>query len=327
MVLRLFLTIGGLVSITFSTGCVTHCPRETTPTPARGKFEHLTVTLPGKSTRDSVWRTHSPGKPILLLHAINGISPALLEFALEMETWGYRVYLPSLYGDPIAGESAFGYDMALEALSFLKNDARWNLNDDSDAGSILAETLAWSRWVKEKEAGKPLTVIGNCLTGSFPLAILAEPGVEMAVLAQPAMPVKNYPEILFFLPQSKQKRRALGVSNETMDQLAAAMHRNPNKRIVGFHYVHDPLAPLAKYDALHDFLAEHQLADRFEAVVLKRPGSRYQNSRRDWVTASDTQQPLKLLTPHSTIANPESLTDRTWFRSQLRRHLSLNEGR
>lgn len=279
------------------------------------------MTLPGKSEPDSIWRTRSPGKPILLLHALNGISPAFLEFALELETWGYRVYLPSLYGDPIMGEPAFGYDMALDALDFLKEDERWNLNDGDDAGPILAETLAWTRWVKGKEQGEPLTVIGNCLTGNFPLAVLAEPGVELAVLAQPANPVKNYPEILLRLPQSKRKQRALGIPSETMDQLAEAMRRNPNKRIVGFHYVHDPLAPLAKYDALHDFLEGHQLADRFEAVVLKRPGNRYPNSRRDWVTASDTLQPLKLLTPHSTIANPESLVDRKWFRSQLRKRL------
>lgn len=315
-----------VASVTLLTSCVTHCPKETTALPARGKFDHLTVTLPGKSEPDSVWRTRSPGKPIILLHAINGISPSLLEFALEMETWGYRVYLPSLYGDPIAGDSAFGYDMALEALAFLKLDQRWNLHDETDAGPILAETLAWTRWVKEKEAGKPLTVIGNCLTGNFPLAVLAEPGVELAVLAQPALPVKNYPEILLRLPQSKKKRVALGIPDETMNQLAAAMRGNPNKRIVGFHYAHDPLAPVAKFDALHGFLSDHQLADRFEGVVLKRPGSRYQHSRRDWVTAADTQEPLKLLTPHSTIANPESPADRAWFRSQLRRHLSLNEG-
>ncbi|MDF1738526.1 MAG: hypothetical protein P1U86_05155 [Verrucomicrobiales bacterium] len=308
------------------TSCVTHCPKDSIATPAQGKFERFTVTLPGKTETDAVWRTRSPGKPVVLLHAINGISPALLEFALEMETWGYRVYLPSLYGDSIGGESPFGYDMALEALAFLKKDERWNLHERGDAGPILAETLAWTRWVKDKEGGKPLTVIGNCLTGNFPLAVLAEPGVELAILAQPALPVKNYPEILFRLPQPGQQQRALGIPGETMKQLAAAMHRDPKKRIVGFHYVHDPLAPIAKYDALHDFLDDFQLADRFEAVVLKRPGSRYPNSRESWVTASDTQEPLKLLTPHSTIVNPESTADRSWFRSELRRHLSLNEG-
>ena len=284
------------------------------------------MTLPGKTGKEAIWRTRSPGRPVVLLHAINGISPALLEFALEMETWGYRVYLPSLYGDTIAGKSAFGYDMALEAFAFLKKDERWNLHERGDSGPILAETLAWTRWVKDKEAGKPLTVIGNCLTGNFPLAVLAEPGVELAVLAQPALPVKNYPEILLRLPQSRQKQKALGIPAETMNQLAAAMHRDPKKRIVGFHYVHDPLASIAKFDALHDFLDHSQLTDRFEAVILKRPRSRYPNSRKSWVTASDTQEPLKMLTPHSTIVNPESPADRRWFRSELRRHLSLVDG-
>lgn len=274
-----------------------------------------------------MWRTRSPGKPVLLLHAINGMSPALLEFALELETWGYRVYIPSLYGDPIMGESAFGYDMALEALAFLKEDPRWNLHNTDSAGSILEEVLSWTRWVKGKEQGQSLTVIGNCLTGSFPLAVLAEPGVDLAVLAQPALPVMKYHEILLRLPQTKLKQRTLVIPDATMDQLATAMRRDPNKKIVGFHFVHDPLAPIAKYDALHDFLTGHQLEDRFEAVVLKRPGSRYLKSRREWATASDTEEPLKLLTPHSTISNPESLEDRGWFRTELRKRLPLSESR
>jgi dienelactone hydrolase len=325
--MRLILTIAGVVSITFSTGCVTHCPKETLATPTRAKFERLTVTLPGKSEVDSVWRTRSPGKPILLFHAINGISPALLEFALEMETWGYRVYLPSLYGDPIMGESAYGYDMALEALTFLKEDERWNLHGKDNAGPILDEVLAWTDWVKGKEPGKPLAVIGNCLSGSFPLAVLAEPGVELAVLAQPALPVVKYHEIFLRLPQSEEKQRGLGIPDETMEKLAVAMRKNPNKRIVGFHYVHDPLAPIAKYDALHDFLSGHGLADRFEAVVLKRPGSRFLNSRHQWASGADTAEPLKLLTPHSTIANPESSLDRKWFRSELRKRLTAGGSR
>ena len=319
------MTIAAVTSIIFLTGCVTHCPKETTATPAQGKFEHFSVTLPGKSEPDSVWRTRSPGKPLLLLHAINGISPAFLEFALELETWGYQVYMPSLYGDPIMGDSAFGYDMALEALAFLKEDERWDLHNEDNAGPILSETLKWTRWVRQKEPGKPLTVVGNCLTGNFPLAVLAEPGVELAILAQPALSVKKYHEILLHLPQSRRKERGLGIPNETMERLAATMHENPNKRIVGFHYAHDPLTPIGKYDALHEFFEEHQLADRFEAVVLKRPGSRYSNSRHDWVTAADTQEPLKLLTPHSTIVNPESLVDRNWFRAELRRHLSSRQ--
>tara|TARA_R110002096_G_scaffold16662_7_gene56853 strand:- start:4794 stop:5612 length:819 start_codon:yes stop_codon:yes gene_type:complete len=265
-----------------------------------------------------VWRTRSPGKPVLLLHALNGISPSTLHFALEMESWGYRVYLPSLYGDPIMEHSAFGYDMALEASKFLERDSRWNLSSTKDIGPILDHTTAMANWVSETEGHQSIAVVGNCLTGSFPIALLSEPAVQLAVIAQPAAPVKAIHQIVLQLPQGPAKSRTLSIPTNRMDQAIAAMRADPSKKIFGFHYHRDPLAAVMKFDALHRTLRNSQLEGRFHAFVLGDKKSRYENTRSSWVTQGLTEQDRTMLTPHSTLINPESLSDREWFRNHLR---------
>lgn len=301
--------------------CATNCCQpEKTPPPPQSRFIRSEIPMPGSEKSYPVWRTRSPGKPVLLLHALNGISPKTLLFALEMEGWGYRVYLPSLYGQTIGGQSAFGYDMALNMSKKLKRDPDWNLFDSNHPGSILEDVAKMSRWVAQQERGRDLTVIGNCLTGNFPLALLDQPAVKTVVLAQPALPVvKNY-QVLFQLPQFPHKRRSLALPQGTLDRGLAAMKANPKKRIVGFHYSNDPLAAPVKFDTLHRKLKLAGLEDRFTAYVLSPENSNYAETR-DWVMGGVTAIPKKLLVPHSTLINPESLTDREWFRNRLRGEL------
>ena len=58
--------------------------------PDESRFVRFEVAVPGSDRSYPVWRTRSSGRPILLLHAINGLSPDLLNFALLLEDWGYR---------------------------------------------------------------------------------------------------------------------------------------------------------------------------------------------------------------------------------------------
>lgn len=298
------------------------CPDERNTPPPEASF--LKVELPGSSKGATypTWQTRSEGPPILLLHALNGISPSILHWALEMEAWGYRVYLPSLYGDPIQGESAYGYDDGIAATKFLAKDPIWDLDSTSHPGPIVEEVRALARGVSAREGNTDIAVIGNCLTGIFPLTILNEPSVRLAVLSQPAMPVMKFHEVLFRIPQSRSKQEALPLSSEFLFPVFKAMQADPSKRIVGFHYVHDPVAPIVKFDRLHESLTAAGLANRFSAYVMEKPNSSWANDRAEWAIAVDTAQPRKMLTPHSTLSNPESREDRDWFREQLRRELS-----
>ncbi|MDA7597731.1 hypothetical protein N8813_02275 [bacterium] len=104
---------------------------------------------------------------MLLLHAMNGISPRTAGLALKIESWGYRVYLPSLYGPKVLGQPAYGYDSALRAngLTMLSDD--WETTDPDQAGPILDDIREMTRWISKREGGVDVAVKGNCLTVFF----------------------------------------------------------------------------------------------------------------------------------------------------------------
>lgn len=310
------------------TGCASLPSRETplaaemgasgSEVPPESRFVKLTADVSTAHDPYPVWRTRSPGKPVLLLHPINGLSPHLLRLALEMETWGFRVYLPSLYGDPVMGEPAYGFDKGISMIKFLKQDERWNPVSTDTMGPIVDEVGALARWVSRKEGGRKIAVVGNSLTGMIPLAVLDEPSVRVAVLGQPATPALRMHDIAFRIPQSEENRRALSMSMEEWQSVERSLRRDSRKRIFGFHYVEDPLASVERFDELRERLEGAGLRNRFRAFVLHPPGDDYVVDRSDWVTSAETLERRKMLTPHSTYGDPESPEDREWFRAELK---------
>lgn len=315
------LTFLFLLTALTTSSCVNCCPDEQTTPPPKSAFIKLDLAGSAKSNPTATWRTKSPGQPILLLHALNGISPSVLHWALEMETWGYRVYIPNLYGDSVEADTAYGYDNGLAATKFLMKRPEWNLNSTTHPGAIIEEVRAFAKEVSSREGNREIAVIGNCLTGIFPLAIMDEPSVRLAILSQPAMPVMQFHEILFRIPQPGERQRALPLSADHLDPILQAIAANPSKRLIGFHYAHDPVAPILKFDQLHETLAEAGLEDRFTAYVMEKADASYAEKRPEWVISETTEQKRKMLTPHSTLSNPESLDDCAWFRARLREEL------
>jgi dienelactone hydrolase len=289
--------------------------------PPESRFVKLSAKLSGSGESYPVWRTRSPGKPVLLLHPINGLSPKFLHLALEMERWGYRVYLPSLYGDPIMDEPAYGFDKGISMIKFLKEDGRWNPVATDTMGPIVDDAAELARWVSRREGGRHLAVIGNSLTGMMPLAILNEPSVRVAVLGQPATPALRMHEIAGRVPQSREKREALSISEEEWSSVEKALRNDSRKRIFGFHYVDDPLASIERFDVLNSRLGAAGLENRFQAFVLERPGSGFAAERPGWVVGGETSERRKMLTPHSTYGAAENREDQDWFRSQLKQAL------
>lgn len=318
----LLLAIGFLAVAIGQTGCVLRekgATKAATPNlPRESSFVLDEVAIPATDRSYPVWRTRSAGRPLLLLHPINGLSGDFLRFALELETWGYRVYFPSLYGDPIKGEPAFGYDRELGSIRLLRESGTWNPVSPESSGPIVDDVRAIARWVSRREGGRDLIVVGNSLTGTFPLALLDEACVKTAVLGQPALPAMRVPQVMLRIPQSMEKKRALTLTDTQWDAITASLRRHPGKRLIGFHYLDDPIAPIERFDSLHERLEAEGLADRFKAFVLSPDGGAYAAGRRSWVVGSDTVERPKMLTPHSTYLDAESLADREWFRDRLR---------
>ncbi len=324
MTVRLFLSLFAGICLFAVSGCANHCKPEKAAAPAKSRFVRSEILLSNSEKRYPVWITRSPGRPVLLLHALNGLSPETLRFALEMETWGYRIYLPSFYGESVDGHDTFGLDKALMMSRKLKQHPDWKLFDANDPGQILDDIAEMSRWLAREEPGRDLTVIGNCLTGNFPLALLDQPAVKTAVIAQPALPVMRDYQIFLAIPQMAARRKSLAIPAVDLKRSFEAIRSDPGKRIVGFHYHRDPLAPIAKFDRLAKALEEEGLENRFTAFVLQTDGRAY-GSRRSWVVSNSTEERRKMLTPHSTIINPENRIDREWFRERLKEELKASE--
>jgi len=201
-------------------GCVTIGPSGTATLPAESRFVRLEIPVQGTPRTYPAWRTQSPGPPILLLHAINGVSPEFLRFALLLEDWGYRVYLPSLYGDPIGGDPAYGYDKEFAAIREVRRSETWN-----------------------------------------------------------------------------------PISTESTGPIA------------------DDIAPIERFDELHERLSAEGLSDRFTAFVLTPPAHPYVVGRQDWIVRGETDRHRKMLTPHSTFLDSENEDDLECYHAQLRREL------
>ncbi len=308
----------GLIAPLILPGCAVIFEKDPAVAPPESAFERVEIPVEGTNRSYPGWRTRSPGPPVLLLHAINGVSPELLLFALELERWGYRVYTPSLYGDPIWRYEAYGYDKELLSWLVVQASSRWTPSATDSAGPIVEDVAAMARWISEREAGRDVAVIGNSFTGAFPLALLREPAVRIAVVGQPTLPAKRMPGILLRIPQPERYRRSLSLTAEGWDEVVAALREDPKKRILGFHYEEDPIGAIDRFDELRERLVEVGLEERFQAWVLTPPESAYRVGRAEWVSAGKTSEARTMLTPHSTFMDAENAEDRAWFRAQLR---------
>lgn len=290
--------------------------------PDESRFVRFEVSVPGSERSYPVWRTRSSGRPILLLHAINGLSPDLLQFALVLEDWGYRAYLPSLYGDPVKGRPAYGYNKGFASIKVIRETGIWNPVSTESAGTIVSDVAHLARTVSAREGGRSIAVIGNSLTGSFPLALLEESCVRLAVMGQPAVPAKRMPQIIMRLPHPPEEKRSLSLTDEKWNDIVGVLRRNPGKRIVGFHYLEDPMAEIDRFDELHERLSRAGIAQRFTAYVKTPAGHPFPAERRSWVVASETTEKRRTLTPHSTYLDAANAEDREWFRAKLKSALA-----
>jgi dienelactone hydrolase len=239
------------------------------------------------------------------LHELNGLSPAPLDFSKELASKGWRVYAPALFGK-------YGDNDPKAALSKLKKDPRWKLYDKDDSGVIVDDVRAMSSWISGINGGQRVIVMGNCLTGTFALPLLAEKHVKAAITCQPAFPLPSTFEAIFKI-QPLEKREAWGISSASMERAVDAM--KGGKKLWGFHYLEDPIAPMDKFYSLHRALEAQGIGGRFRPVVL-RP-ARLADNDPGWWDGLDTEVRRSFLKPHNTVTESGSPCDRRRMREVL----------
>jgi dienelactone hydrolase len=190
-----------------------------------------------------VLRTVSGSGPaVVLLHELQGLSWEDMLLAHRIADEGFQVYLPVLFGTVKENSVGFGYFQSCVSGEF-------ECSKLSARSSILDWLEEVCTRVSEDTSGGRIGVIGMCLTGTFPLALLQD-RVQAAVLCQPSLPFTA----LLGRPIGAQKTD-IGLSVKDLD---VAQHSNVP--FLTMRYAGDPRCPQERMAKLRD-LFKQRLAD------------------------------------------------------------------
>ena len=167
--------------------------------------------------------------PLLLLHELPGMTPDDMRLARRLAEQNFYVHLPLLFGDVGQDSTTAGYWQACVKGPF-----------ECSERSARSEILKWLEGLSDTiacETGnscakRQIGVIGMCLTGIFPLALLRT-GVAAAVLCQPTVPFS-------FIPP-----RPVGKQKEDLGLSAADLARAVGSDVsfLALRYASDSLCP------------------------------------------------------------------------------------
>lgn len=231
--------------------------------PPRG-FESRCFT-DSRGVAHTVFIAGTNGPPVLLLHELPGLIDADLAAARRFACEGFRLVVPLMFGEP--GGTGDWRRFMREVCGKDRFACR--------EGDITSPEVAWLRELaaysaREWPEGNGAGVIGMCLTGAFPLAMLREPSVVAPVLLQPTIPFHWHSWLPWFTDN-----RALGVSR---DDLAHAKTRS-DVPLLGIRYRGDWRSRHDRFDRL-----SREFPDRFHRLDL--PGRHHSTIGGDFCEAA-----------------------------------------
>lgn len=212
------------------------------PMPESGR--QFTVLIPPSSqlTNGKV-DTNRP--PVVLLEELPTISAGLLELAERLGRQKYAVYVPVLFGNE--RENPNSLQMKLRPFGFVLGRPDWQANAEVAHRKIVGDLAALCREIAGKHPGKRMGVIGLCLTGSFPLELLVEPGappIAAPVISQPSIPI---------LPMTFCSRQSLGMPEAKLQKIKKTVEQR-KLEVLGFRAELDPISPPERFANLRSLL-------------------------------------------------------------------------
>lgn len=203
-------------------------------------FDEYRLCSTGGVTKRVFYRLNGP--IVLVLHEAPGLTISCVRFANRLYEAGYTPVLPLFFGEPCEryGVSKPFFDSGFHLFS----------------GD---ETHPIKSWLDELIVNFPerfpgnytdhgIGVVGMCLTGTLPLALLEHPLVVAPVVSQPAVPMAIFPWL----------KSDLGLSP---GDLANARRRlcTENLQILGFRFENDWICPTERFQRLETELKGHFL--------------------------------------------------------------------
>ncbi|MEM7276163.1 MAG: hypothetical protein AAF547_24025 [Actinomycetota bacterium] len=172
------------------------------------------------------------GPPVIVLHELPGMVPETVTLARDLAApatddpndTGFDVHLPLLFGQP--GQEADGNLAMARSMWCIRSEIRLLAKDGPSP--ITRWIAGLVDRIGGEAGGRPVGVIGMCLTGGLVFGLVRQPGVGALVASQPSLPIGL----------TGAHRRALGVPPE--DLAGAAEDGNP---LLAMRYRGDSLCP------------------------------------------------------------------------------------
>jgi dienelactone hydrolase len=238
--------------------CAPHQKEEGTPTGTwtecfEQPFTHAGITHPVYCLNDG---TAKP--PVLLLHELTGLTPGTLAYAEELSK-DFTVYVPLLFGEKGAFSPAGGlWAYWFRGTGEFFPGSEWGVPAQGSP-PIVHWLRAVIQTMEARHSQQRIGIIGNCMTGPLPVALLDNPQVGAAVVAQPALPMR-------FWWSTETDKQSLGLST---DDLQSA--RSSTAKIYGLRFETDCMSDAAKLRTLRD-----EFGNRFLDGTI--PASSYQQN-------------------------------------------------
>jgi len=211
---------------------------------AKGEHPVYICTVPAD---DPARRDTAAQRPVLLLHEYDRLSGATLDLAERLSRQGFKVYVPLLYGRAEGGRG--GWSSMRNTLELIFSP-EWNVIAGVNEHQPITEWLERVCWrISNTTPHEPrgVAVIGMCLTGAFPIALMDQKCVIGAVVAQPSAPM------LCLFPGAKE---ASGVSQKEL-QDAGERARRDDIDVFWTRYENDTISREAKWWPIHAALGTH----------------------------------------------------------------------
>jgi len=184
------------------------------------------------------------GPAVLILHELPGLTPQCIQLARLLAHKDFRVYVPLLFGDAGVRATTLNFFRACVAGGYA-------CFSSDDPGRIAHRMRLVSASIHAQSPTSPMGVIGMCLSGALPIALMRDPWIMAPVVSQPALPLVG-------------RDAALGIS---ASDLACARARGV--RLLALRFSEDRLSPKARLAAL-----EQALPGQVEPMVIdSRPGN------------------------------------------------------
>jgi dienelactone hydrolase len=197
--------------------------------------------------------------PVVLLHELTGLSPGTLAYAEELSK-DFTVYVPLLFGEKgkfslTKGLWAYWFEGFLEFFP----GGEWGIPSQGSA-PIVDWLRGVVKRIGETHRQQRIGIIGNCMTGPIPLALLDHPQVGAAVVAQPALPLR-------FWWHTESDKQSLGLSGDDLERA-----RRSTAKIYGLRFEIDCMSDPAKQQTLRNEFGERFINGEIPANTYQLDG-------------------------------------------------------